>query len=213
MTDEAYTLMETNRDRAIVKNSAFKRVTGRHTNGGNFGVEGKSQAELNALNGPVMSMNPRTFYTWSEFKALAPNLQVEYLEKLVFRYDIGLETIAQEQFHLKNGSVITKHMKRHIDPNYKAPNKSGFKVSPAGKKKYMDDLAAAWFLTTAEAPAAEPEKEEKNTVETTTETTTTTTDIHMNIRMTGLDMGMLNALHEMLRNYPNIPVNIVIGGN
>ena len=29
MTAEAYTLMETNRDRAIVKNSAFKRVRGK----------------------------------------------------------------------------------------------------------------------------------------------------------------------------------------
>lgn len=231
MTDEAYTLMETNRDRAIVKNSTFKRVIGRHTNGGSFGVEGKSQAELNALNGPVLSMDPRKFYTWKEFKALAPNLQIEYLEKLVFRYNIGLEVIAKEQFGLTNSSALMKHMTRHIDLNYKSPNKPGFRSSKAGKEKYLNDMTEAWCPTPAEEPAPElPETTEtktETTVEETNAMDTTMTnpapeksaapetpaaDIHMNIHMNGLDMNLLSHLAEMIRNYPNIPVNIVIGG-
>lgn len=232
MTDEAYTLMETNRERAIVKNNAFKRVTGRHTNGGSFGVEGKSQAELTAMNGPVMSMDPRKFYTWKEFKALAPNLQIEYLEKLVFRYNIGLASIATEQFGLSSCASLVKHMTRNIDPNYKSPNRLGFKPSKAGREKYLNDMAEAW----CPAPVEEPTPELPETTETKTETpveetnaamdTTMTNpapetstapempaaDIHMNIQMNGLDMNLLSHLVEMLRNYPNLPVNIVIGG-
>lgn len=230
MTDEAYTLMETNRDRAIVKNSAFKRVTGRHTNGGSFGVEGKSQAELAAMNGPVMSMDPRKFYTWKEFKALAPNLQIEYLEKLIYRYNIRLEVIAKEQFGLNNSSALMKHMTRHIDQNYKSPNKSGFKSSKAGREKFLNNMAEAWCTSPVEehvpdmpettATKTETTVEETNAMDTMTnpapETSaapeTPAADIHMNIHMNGLDMNLLSHLAEMLRNYPNIPINIVIGG-
>lgn len=231
MTDEAYTLMQTNRERAIVKRSAANKVCGAKTHyAGSFGVEGKSAKQLAAMNGPVMSMDPRKFYTWKEFKALAPNLQIEYLEKLVFRYNIGLEVIAKEQFGLTNGSALMKHMTRHIDLNYKSPNKPGFRSSKAGKEKYLNDMTEAW----CPAPAEEPAPELPETTETKTETTVEETnamdtmtnpapetsaapempaaDIHMNIHMNGLDMTLLSHLVEILRNYPTIPVNIVIGG-
>lgn len=230
MTDEAYTLMQTNRERAIMKRSAANRVSGAKTHyAGSFGVEGKSTKQLASMNGPVMSMDPRKFYTWKEFKALSPNLQIEYLEKMVYRYNIGLEAIAKEQFGLNNSSALMKHMTRHIDPNYKSPNKSGFKSSKAGREKYLNDMAEAWCTSPVEehvsdmpettATKTETPAKETNAMDTLTnpvletfaEPETPAADIHMNIHMNGLDMNLLSHLAEMLRNYPNIPVNIVIG--
>lgn len=157
MTDEEFTLMETNRERAIVKNSAFRRVTNKRPKSGNYGVEWKSEKELAKLNGPVVSYDPKKFYNWEEFKALPREWQEDYVKRLIDRYCVSYSTIAIEQFGVKRNR-LSDWLIQH-NPDYKCLRTRGQTSSAAGKKKYLDDLAAA--LCGADATVESGKDEEK----------------------------------------------------
>lgn len=81
MTDEKFTLVETNRERANIARSA--RYTNRKGKGSvKIGVEYKTEKELQALNGEVKSYDLSKALSYEEFKALPDDLKNEYFHAL-----------------------------------------------------------------------------------------------------------------------------------
>ena len=80
MTNEAYTLMETNRDRAIVRRSARYKKGGSKSKKCTLGHEYKTKKELDKMNGECKTWKLTKFYTWKEFKEMPDDIQVEYLK-------------------------------------------------------------------------------------------------------------------------------------
>lgn len=139
MTDEVFTMVETNKERAQMKTGAAHRVNGsKSKNGGNFGVEYKTKKELDAMNGPVAEYNMKTFYSWQEFKAMPLDIQEEYITKLMNRYEIGCKTISINQFG-KSKNALANHLTR-LGINKRLPNRKKYHESEAGKSKYLSDL-------------------------------------------------------------------------
>ena len=141
MTDEVFTMVETNKERSQMKTGAAHRVNGsKSKNGGNFGVEYKTKKELNAMNGPVAEYNMKTFYNWQEFKAMPLDIQEEYITKLMNRYEIGCKTISINQFG-KSKNALFNHLAEHgIGKNL--PDRRKYPESKSGKSKYLSDLDA-----------------------------------------------------------------------
>ena len=81
MTDEKFTLVETNRERANIARSA--RYTNRKGKGSvKIGVEYKTEKELQALNGEVKSYDLSKVLSYKEFKDLPDDLKNEYFHAL-----------------------------------------------------------------------------------------------------------------------------------
>lgn len=141
MTDEVYTMVETNKERAQMKTGAAHRVNGsKSKNGGNFGVEYKTKKELDAMNGPVAEYNMKTFYNWQEFKAMPLDIQEEYITKLMNRYEIGCKTISINQFGMSKNALFNHLTKYGIGKSL--PDRRKYPESKSGKSKYLSDLDA-----------------------------------------------------------------------
>lgn len=81
MTDEKFTLVETNRERANIARSA--RYTNRKGKGSvKIGAEYKTEKELQALNGEVKSYDLSKVLSYKEFKELPDDLKNEYFHAL-----------------------------------------------------------------------------------------------------------------------------------
>lgn len=81
MTDEKFTLVETNRERANIARSA--RYVNRKGKGSvKIGVEYKTEKELQALNGEVKSYDLSKAMDYREFKDLPDDLKNEYFHAL-----------------------------------------------------------------------------------------------------------------------------------
>lgn len=81
MTDEKFTLVETNRERANIARSA--RYTNRKGKGSvKSGVEYKSEKELQALNGEVKNYDLSKPMSYAEFRDMPEDLQAEYFRSL-----------------------------------------------------------------------------------------------------------------------------------
>lgn len=81
MTDEKFTLVETNRERANIARSA--RYTNRKGKGSvKIGVEYRTEKELQALNGEVKSYDLSKAFSYEEFKELPDDLKNEYFHAL-----------------------------------------------------------------------------------------------------------------------------------
>lgn len=141
MTDEVFTMVETNKERARMKTGAAHRVNGsKSKNGGNFGVEYKTKKELDAMNGPVAEYNMKTFYDWQEFKAMPLDIQEEYITKLMNRYEIGCKTISINQFGMSKNALFNHLTKYGVGKNL--PDRRKYPESKSGKSKYLSDLDA-----------------------------------------------------------------------
>lgn len=105
MTNEAYTLMETNRDRAIVRRSARYKKGGSKSKKCTLGHEYKSKKELDKMNGEVKSWKMTDFYSWQEFKQMPEDIQVEYINHLLDTYKIGITAIGPNLFHISKVSL------------------------------------------------------------------------------------------------------------
>lgn len=141
MTDEVFTMVETNKERAQMKTGAAHRVNGsKSKNGGNFGVEYKTKKELDAMNGPVAEYNMKTFYNWQEFKAMPLDIQEEYITKLMNRYEIGCKTISINQFAMSKNALFNHLAEHGIGKNL--PDRRKYPESKSGKSKYLSDLDA-----------------------------------------------------------------------
>lgn len=103
MTDEAYVLKETNRERAILKRSACHKVSGRKSKMCKLGVEYMTNKEINKLHGPIETYDLNYFYTFNEFKNMPNDIQVEYVNHLMTKYNVGIATISQYAFEMSHG--------------------------------------------------------------------------------------------------------------
>lgn len=86
MTDEAYTLSQTNRDRKITARSAAHRVNGSKSKRCTLPSDSLSPSQIKKLSGPVITYDMDRPHTWEEIKDWPDDLLREYLLKIL---DIG----------------------------------------------------------------------------------------------------------------------------
>lgn len=103
-----------------------------------------TKKEREAMNGEVISFDPRKFYTWQEFKALPDEYQLKYVNSLINRYDVGVSNISVEVFGLSKYG-LTNHLT--AKGLYQYVNRGGdphdSKRTVAGRKKLAADIQAA----------------------------------------------------------------------
>ena len=111
MTDEEYLFKQTERERKRIargdKNK--KRGGGRYVR---LPSDYLSKKEREAMNGEVISFDPRKFYTAEEFNRLSEEFKVKWLNSMLNRYNVGLGTIANVILG-KSQQYLHEQAKRH----------------------------------------------------------------------------------------------------
>lgn len=140
MTNEAYTLMETNRDRAIVRRSARYKKGGSKSKKCTLGHEYKTKKELDKMNGECITWKLAHFYTWEEFKEMPDDIKIEYINYLLDTYGVGLSTISREVFGCSQKNLSQFLTRENLMAKIR-PRKSGgvMKSNAEWFKKMIDE--------------------------------------------------------------------------
>lgn len=107
MTNEAYLFNSTNRERAVLRRSAAHRKNGSKSKSCKLEVDRMTQKEIAKKHGPVSSWKMSDFYTWDEFKKMPLDIQVEWLNHVLDKYNVSLSTISAEVFQLSTKALGT----------------------------------------------------------------------------------------------------------
>lgn len=112
MTDEAYVFNETNRERAIIRQSARYKKNGSKSKKCTLEVDRMTAKQIEKQHGEIVSCKMSDFYTYEEFRKFPKDIQVEYINYLIGKYGIGIGTIGNHLFHLTHG-VLYMHLQRN----------------------------------------------------------------------------------------------------
>lgn len=124
MTDEKYIAIETIKERKSIASSARKRKTHNGKGGCTLPHESMTKKELDALNGPAVTVDPRKPMTWDEFKALPSSSQEYYVSYLAKHYHVSGSDLCR-MFKIAT-STFVRHVKYHPGIKvYKRASKPG----------------------------------------------------------------------------------------
>lgn len=114
MTNEEYVFQQTNKERAILKRSAAHKINGSKSRKCKLGVDYMSKKEIEKQHGPVESWNLNKFYSYQEFKFMPDDIQIEYLNHLIEKYHVGLQSISLYVFGLSATALSTYLSRKEI---------------------------------------------------------------------------------------------------
>lgn len=83
MTNEAYTLAQTNKERKTTARSASHRVNGSKSRRCTLPSDHMTPAQIRKLSGPVITYNMDTAHTWKELLSWPYDLREQYVVKLL----------------------------------------------------------------------------------------------------------------------------------
>lgn len=112
MKDEEFIFRQEVREKKRIGAGAFHKKNGSKSKKCTLPSDRLTRKEKEKLNGECKSWNLKTFYSWDEFKSMPSDIQLEYVNSLINRYDCGLTTISKILFE-KAPSTLSFHMKYH----------------------------------------------------------------------------------------------------
>ena len=95
MTDEKFTLAQTNRERKSTANGARHRVSGSRSHRVTLPSDNLTPAQIKKLSGPVITYNMDQPHTMHELMSWPKDLQRQYMQKLIDRYHPTNKALAE----------------------------------------------------------------------------------------------------------------------
>lgn len=136
------------RDKKNIGHSAAKRVGQRK--GCKLPSDYMTTKEKNELNGEVISMNMNKPMTYSEFKELSKDLQLEYLQNLIDNHGGAIAKIAS-MFEVDR-STFQKHIKRVIGTTPTVPMGKPTREAAGKWAKFMAGMGVSNIQNASESP-------------------------------------------------------------
>ena len=126
-----------------------------------------SQKEIEKRHGPVESWKMSEFYTVKEFKQMPKDIQVEYLNYLIDKYGVGVQTISIHLFGMSK-TWLMWYANRPYN-NYQSKLHKRAKSHTDDRERFISDVQKAFWpekteeepesITIAELDAQTAEKE------------------------------------------------------
>lgn len=136
MTNEAYTMYQTNAERAVIKNSSFHKKNGSAV--AKLGNKPMTNKEIAAKHGKCVEFDLANFMVYDEFKKMAPDLEAEYVNKLCDRYGIRMEHISEHLFHAGKQDLMSRL--KIVGVYKQIVQKKTTEVSEDSIKQFKDDV-------------------------------------------------------------------------
>ena len=112
MTDAEYTLAETNRERSIIKRSAYCKKGGSKSKKCKLPHEYLTRKELEAMNGECRNYQLRKVYSWEEFLKMPAYVQVDYINHYIEKFNAGMTVLSTHLFGMSKSSLYM-YCKKH----------------------------------------------------------------------------------------------------
>lgn len=111
MTDEEYVFRHDIADKKSAGHGAFHQKCGSKSKKCSLPSDYLTKGQLKKMSGECKTFDLNKWYSWEEFKNLPENVQVEYIQKIVDRYHVGLLAIEHKLFHVSS-SLLLHHLQR-----------------------------------------------------------------------------------------------------
>lgn len=157
MTDLQYVYQSDIREKKSTGRGVFHKKNGSKSKKCTLPSDYMTRKEKMAMSGECKTYDMRKFYIYEEFKQFPDDIQLQYLNSLINRYDVTIAAIADELFHI-TPTGLYKYLRKHALLQYinKAPNgKSAMALQ--GRAKLMSAIEKA--NNPVEEPIPEPEVE------------------------------------------------------
>lgn len=157
MTDLQYVYQSDIREKKSTGLGIFHKKNGSKSKKCTLPSDYLTRKEKMAMSGECKTYDMRKFYTYEEFKQFPDDIQLQYLNSLINRYDVTIAAIADELFHITQTGLY-KYLRKHELLQYinKAPNgKSAMALQ--GRARLMSAIEKA--NNPVEEPIPEPEVE------------------------------------------------------
>lgn len=154
MNDAEYLFKQTSKERAIIArgDKHKKRQGGRYVR---LPSDHLTRKEREAMNGELLTFDTKKFYSWDEFKKFPDDLQLRYLNSLISRYGVGLQTISTEIFKMNKTATAEFVRKKGFAPYIAKPCVG--RAGAAAKEKLLAAIRDANGETTPDTPAEAPQ--------------------------------------------------------
>lgn len=139
MTDAQYLFVSDSREKKSVARSAVHRRGGSKSKKCTLPSDYLTEKQRKELNGAVESFDLNKFYTWTEFVTLPPDIQVEWMNHMIAKYDCGFTAIAQTVLDI-TGSAVRQYLAQKGTLARIAKKKG--RTSGENLARLRDDLAA-----------------------------------------------------------------------
>lgn len=194
MTDVLYVYNQDIKEKKSAGYGAFHKKNGSKSKKCNFPSDYLSRKEKNKMNGAVVTLNLKYFYTWEEFKKMPTDFQVEYLQSLADNYAVGVDAIAGEVFGITGQSMKQYLVNHGIDGKVQFKGVRGSRV----KRMYLHKAVRKQRQEDEPKPEEQPVHEEapQETVEVKEEKNISTV-LRSTIEMSGFDMNMIELMKSM----------------
>ena len=141
MSDAEYVYRQDLRDKKITSYGAFHKKRGAKSKKCNFPSDYLTKKEKKKLNSEITTYDMSKFYAYDEFKKLPPDIQVEYLNTLIKKYDITVVTVAKEVFGVSSDAIRQMLAKSNVyNGLYRRPHFSPKKEDIA---RFQNDIFKA----------------------------------------------------------------------
>lgn len=123
MTDLQYVYQSDIREKKSTGRGIFHKKNGSKSKKCTLPSDYLTRKEKMAMSGECKTYDMRKFYTYEEFKQFPDDIQLQYLNSLINRYDATIAAIADELFHI-TPTGLYKYLRKHALLQYinKAPN-------------------------------------------------------------------------------------------
>lgn len=114
MPDAEYVYRQDVHDKKVTSYGAFHKKHGAKSKKCNFPSDYLTNKEKKKLNSEITTYDMSKFYTWEEFKQLPPDIQVEYLNGLIKKYDVSMSIVAKKLFNIVPTSLRKDLLKHDV---------------------------------------------------------------------------------------------------
>ncbi len=135
MTEGAYAFNSIQTERSILAKQTHYKKNGIGTS--KLGKKPVSNKEIESKHGPCYKYEFNRFLTFSEFKNMPKDLQVEYVNKLEDKYDIGIKHISIILFNIGEEGLRSHLRINNILKDCNPDKKRG----KTGEQQFKDDIA------------------------------------------------------------------------
>ena len=91
------------------------------------------------MNGPCNSWKLDQWYTWAEFKKMPQDIQIQYINRIINVYDVGIVTIATIVFGTGKGT-LWEYLRKNGIKEYINIGKPGHKVQKSNIERLAADV-------------------------------------------------------------------------
>lgn len=143
MNDVRFTYVETQRERKGMANGARCKKGHRGPKKCTMPSDYMTRKEKEQLNGELTTWDMTKPYPWDDFKKMPDDIKIEYINRIINKYDVGLRAIAEHILYVDYKTVYSHLVNHNLRQYLNMHRGNRKKTSENDIKKFLEDFKEA----------------------------------------------------------------------